>query len=94
MKFCVAPTFWVELNLDVVLEVLQVVGLKFLFYKTCRYVLPQEDSLKNKDDCFIKGGDILLFELWKKNLPQLLYSLLYHNLLFSELLTRFAEALP
>ena len=30
MKFCVAQTFWVEPHLDVVLEVLQVVGLKFL----------------------------------------------------------------
>ena len=36
MKFCVARTFWVERHLDVVLQVLQVVGLKFLFYKTCR----------------------------------------------------------
>ena len=28
MKFCVAQTFWVERHLDVVLEVLQVVGSK------------------------------------------------------------------
>ena len=45
MKFCVARTFWVECHLDVVLEVLQVVGSKFLFYKTCRD-LPLEDSQK------------------------------------------------
>ena len=30
MKFCVARTFWVERHLDVVLQVLQVVGSKFL----------------------------------------------------------------
>ena len=29
MKFCVDQTFWVECQLDVVLEVLQVVGSKF-----------------------------------------------------------------
>ena len=31
MKFCVAQTFFVERHLDVVLEVHQVVGSKFLF---------------------------------------------------------------
>ena len=45
MKFCLAQTFWVERHLDVVLDVLQVVGSKFLFFKTCRE-LPLEDSLK------------------------------------------------
>ena len=60
MKFCVARTFWVEQNLDVVLEVLQVVGSKNFFYKTCRY-LP-----KKYDDCLINEGDIKLFELWKR----------------------------
>ena len=38
MIFCVARTFWVERHLDVVLKVLQVVGSKFIFYKTCRYL--------------------------------------------------------
>ena len=32
MWFCIAQTFWVELHLDVVLEVLKVAGSKFLFY--------------------------------------------------------------
>ena len=36
MKFCVAQFFCIKRHLDVVLEVLQVVGSKFLFYKTCR----------------------------------------------------------
>ena len=31
MKFCVAQIFFVECHLDVVLEVLQVVGSEFLF---------------------------------------------------------------
>ena len=31
-------TFFVEIHLDVVLEVLLMVGLDFLFYKTCRYL--------------------------------------------------------
>ena len=39
MKFCVAWTFWVERHLDVVLEVLQVVGPNLFFYETCRYLL-------------------------------------------------------
>ena len=38
VNFCVARTLWVKRHLDVVLEVLQVVGSKFLFYKTCRYL--------------------------------------------------------
>ena len=38
MKFCLARTFWVELHLGVILEVLQMVGSKFIFYKTCRYL--------------------------------------------------------
>ena len=42
MKFFVAQTFWVERHLDVVLEVLQVVGSNFLFHETCRY-LPKEE---------------------------------------------------
>ena len=37
-KFCVAQTFFVERHLDVVLEVLQVVGSKYLFSETCRYL--------------------------------------------------------
>ena len=45
MKFCEARTFWVERHLDVDLEVLQVIGSKFLFFKTCRE-LPLEDSRK------------------------------------------------
>ena len=57
MKFCVARTVWVKHHLDVLLEFLQVVGSKFLFFKTCRY-LPQEDSLKNYNDCLINEGDI------------------------------------
>ena len=32
MKFCVARTFWVERHLDFVLEVLQMVGSKFLCF--------------------------------------------------------------
>ena len=44
LKFYVAQTFFVERHLDGVLEVLQWVGSKFLFYETCRY-LPYEDSL-------------------------------------------------
>ena len=38
MHFCLARTFWVERHLDVVLEVLQVVGSKLLFYNTCKYL--------------------------------------------------------
>ena len=34
MKFCVAQTFWVERHLDVVLEVLQVVGSIYHIWKT------------------------------------------------------------
>ena len=45
MKFCVARTSWVERHLDVVLKVLQVVGSKFIFYETCRY-LPFERFTK------------------------------------------------
>ena len=37
MKFCVARTFWVEHHLDVVLEVLQVVGSK-PGSEACRYL--------------------------------------------------------
>ena len=38
MKFCAAQTFLVERHRDVVLEVIQVAGSKFLFYETCRYL--------------------------------------------------------
>ena len=59
MKFCVTRTFWIERHLDFVLEVLKVVGSKFLFYKTCRY-LPLEDSLK-KWRLLYKWGRYLTF---------------------------------
>ena len=58
MKFCVVRTFWVERHLDVVLEVLQVVGLKFLFFKTCRE-LPLEDLKKKRN---IEVSKILILE--------------------------------
>ena len=45
MKFWVARTFWVERHLDVVLEVFQVVGSKFLFYKTYRYLLTEKITM-------------------------------------------------
>ena len=39
MKFCVAQFFWVELQIDDVIEVLLLVGLKFVILKTCRSIL-------------------------------------------------------
>ena len=59
MKFCVVRTFWVERHLDVVLEVLQVVGLKFLFFKTCRE-LPLEELEEKKRN--IEVSKILILE--------------------------------
>ena len=60
MKFCVARTFWVERHLDVVLEVLQVVGSKLVG------IYHRKTHWKNYDDCLINEGDIQLFELWRK----------------------------
>ena len=60
MKFCVARTFLVERHLDVVLEVLQVVGSKFLFYKIC-WDLPLEDSQKKLRWLLHKWGRYLTF---------------------------------
>ena len=58
--FCIARTFWDERHLDVVLEVLQVVGSKFVD-KYNRKI-----HRKNYDECFINDGDIYLFELLTK----------------------------
>ena len=48
MKFFVAQTFWVEFPLDDVLEVLLVVGLNFIFYKTCRSSLERNKEERRK----------------------------------------------
>ena len=55
-----SSNFLVKHHLDVVLEVLQVVGSKFLFYKTCRD-LPLEDSLKKLRRLLHKWGRYLTF---------------------------------
>ena len=50
MKFCVSRTFCVERHLEVVLEVLQVVGSKFLFFKLVENY-HWKTHWKKYDDC-------------------------------------------
>jgi len=52
----------VEFHLDVVLEVLLVVGLKFVFSKLVNKY-HKKIHWKNYDDWLINGWDIQLFEL-------------------------------
>ena len=59
-----SSNFFVERHVDVVHQVLQVVGSK-IFMKL-GYIYHRKIHLKNQDGCFTNDGDISLYNNWRK----------------------------